>query len=136
MDVGAEIVLHLVIEAVVEHGSLSLLSTLDEGGLGLELVLLVLGDDIMHFLPLLTVVLVLEHKHVSLLNFEVKSILELLGLLGGLLFESSELTLALFNDGIDVHEAVIAEHLLFLLEDLCGTVDKNLFIFLLSKGFL
>lgn len=61
VDVGAEIVLHLVVEAVVEHGGLSLLSTLDEGGLGLELVLLVLGNDIMHFFPLLTVVLVLEH---------------------------------------------------------------------------
>ena len=136
VDVGAEIVLHLVVEAVVEHGGLPLLSPLDEGGLGLELVLLVLGDDIMHFFPLLTVVLVLEHKHVSLLNFEVESILELLSLLGGLLFEAGKLTLPLFNDGINVHEAVVAEHLLLLLEDLGRTVDKDLFIFLLSKGFL
>lgn len=136
VDVGAKIVLHLVVEAVVEHGGLPLLSTLDEGGLGLELVLLVLGDDIMHFLPLLTVVLVLEHKHVSLLNFEVESVLELLGLLSSLFFEAGKLTLTLFNDGINIHEAVVAEHLLLLLEDLGRTMDKDLFIFLLGKGFL
>jgi len=136
VDVRAEVVLHLIVEAVVEHGSLSLLPALDECGLGLELVLLVLSDDGLDFFSLLAVVFVLEHQHVSLFNFEVEGVLELFGLLSCFLFEAGELTLTLLDNGVNVHKSVVAKHLLLLLEDLCGTVDKDLFIFFLGEGFL
>lgn len=136
VHVRAEVVLHLVVEAVVQHCGLSLLSALDQGGLGLELVLLVLSDNGLDFFSLLTVVFVLEHKHVSLFNFKVEGVLELLGLLGCFLFEAGELSLTLLDNGVYVHESVVAKHLLLLLEDLCGTVDKNFLIFLLGEGFL
>lgn len=131
-----EVVLHLIIEAVVKHGSLSLLSPLNQSGLSLELILLMLGDYGLHFLSLFPVILVLKHEHVCLLNIEIESVLELIGLLGGFFLETCKFSLSLLDDGIDIHQTVIAQNLLLLLKDLGSTVNEDLLILFFSKCLL
>ena len=131
-----EVVLHRVIEAVVKHGGLSLLSPLNQSGLSLELILLMLGDYGLNFLSLFPVILVLKHEHVCLLNIEIESIFELIGLLGGFFLETCKLSLSLLNDGVDIHETVIAQNLLLLLKDLGSTMNEDLLILFFSKCLL
>jgi hypothetical protein len=95
-----------------------------------------LCDNSLHLLPLLPVVLILKHQHISLLHLEVECILEFLSLLSGLLLEPRELPLSLLNDSIDVHEPIITEHLLLLLKNLCGSVNQDFLVLLLSKCLL
>ena len=95
-----------------------------------------LCDNSLHFLPLLPVVLILEHQHISLLHLEVEGVLEFLSLLSGFLLEPRELPLSLLNDSIDIHEPIVTEHLLLLLKNLCGTVNQDLLVLLLGKCLL
>lgn len=104
--------------------------------LGLKLISLLLLDDILDLFPLLSVVLILEHEHVSGFNFEIEGIFQLFSLFGGFLLESSEFTLSFFNNRVDVHQTVITEHLLLLLKDLGSSMDKNLLILILTQGLL
>jgi hypothetical protein len=74
----------------------------------LEGLLLLLSYDVLDFLSLLSVVLVLEHQHISLLDFKVESsVLKLFSLFCCLFFEFSELSFAFLNNCINISKAII-----------------------------
>jgi hypothetical protein len=80
-------------------------------------------DDRLDLLSLFSVIFVLEEKHVCCFNIEVKSILEFFNLLRGLFLQLCKLSFALFNDGIDIHQPIITQYLLLLLQYLCSAVN-------------
>lgn len=121
LGLGLSIVIldHRLIEVVVKHGGLSALPPRDQIPARLlssiVLLLLLILDDGLDLLPLLTVVLILEEKHVGGFDLEVEGVGKLLRMLRGLFFQKSELALSFFNDGVNILEAIVAQDLLLLL---------------------
>ena len=123
---------HRLIEIVIKHSSLSALPPRDQITARLlssiVLFLLLVLDDRLNLLSLLTVVLILKEEHVGGFNLEVEGIGKLFRMLRGLFFQESKLALSFLNDSVDVLETIVAQDLLFLLQDLCRTMYQDLFI--------
>lgn len=72
-------------------------------------------NDGLYFLPLLSIVLILEEEHVGGFNLEIEGIGKLFRMLRGLFFQESKLALSFFYDSVNVLKAIVAQDLLLLL---------------------
>ncbi len=72
-------------------------------------------NDGLYFLPLLSIVLILEEQHVRGFNLKIEGIGKLFRMLRGLFFQESKLALSFFNDSVNVLKAIVAQDLLLLL---------------------
>ena len=68
-----------------------------------ELFSLLLLDDFLHLFSLLPIVFLLEEKHICGLDVKVKSICELLCMLGRHLLQLGKLVLSFYDDLLDIH---------------------------------